>query len=92
MVLIFRTLERRIHIVVVDVTNLDSVEVEPEILKTHPECSIVLSNPVQFNFDFRSPLLAMVTPVSVPFKVTPRVPKFNQLYLFIKDIPHLSNV
>lgn len=71
--------EPTVEVVIVQVIHGSLTELLRVILDIHPEDTIVfLIIVVEFFADSRSPLLTLITPVSLPFHASPRVSYLNQ--------------
>ena len=71
-------LEEGILVVVVNAAKLNSAEVLNKILLAHEEGTIISIRPASDTLRFVCPLVRVITPVSFPFEVTPRVSKLEE--------------
>ena len=79
------TLEEAVTIVVVYFANLYHAEILGHVREAHPEASVggILCEP-NVPFELFSPAITVVSPITAPFKIAPRIPELNKLNFLTK--------
>ena len=72
-------LEEGVLVVVVDTAELDSAEILSHILVAHEERTIISISPASLSLALFCPAVRVITPITVPFEVTPRVSELEEL-------------
>lgn len=70
-------LERTIFVVIIDPADLYATKVVAKIIVGHPEGSIVRGILIELLLQLRGPLVTVISPITVPLKVTPRISEFD---------------
>lgn len=62
-------------ITIADGANIDKVKDSGEVLKTHPEATVIAKNRFYLFFDALRPAWIVVTELSLPLERAPRIPE-----------------
>ena len=71
------SLEERVFVATDESAKLDSAEVLHDVFQAHKEGSVILISPASELLRLRSPGVRVITPITLPLEVTPRVPQLN---------------
>ena len=71
-------LEEGVLVVIVDAAELEATEVLLQIRYAHEEGTIVFVGPIGLFLRRGGPAVGVITPITLPFEVTPRVPQLEK--------------
>lgn len=83
-------LEERVCVAPDEAAKLNSAKVLHHVLQAHKEGTIVRIGPLCELFGLRRPAVRVVTPITLPFEVTPRIPQLNQFNGVTKAVLNLD--
>eukprot|EP00732_Lithocolla_globosa_P003371 Lithocolla_globosa_v1_NODE_2673_length_1910_cov_6.773585.p3 type:complete len:101 gc:universal NODE_2673_length_1910_cov_6.773585:1295-1597(+) len=70
-------------------THPDFTKLPCEILKSHPERTIISGNKIHLFLEIRGPQWGVITPIPLPLKVPPRVAELKQTVA--AEVPYVQD-